>query len=510
MKKLTLTLTAMAVWAMAGAVIPQGYYNGLEGKKDIELKKAAKAPAAGHKEISYSSGTWDAFESTDVRVVNGVKCWWDMYSDNNVAISSGHPGLNVEHSVANSWWGGTKNAAYKDLFHLNPSDQNANSRKSNYPLAELESVTWTNGVTSVGKPKSGQGGGNSMGYEPADEYKGDFARVFMYMFTTYDDINWQAGKDWMFDTSNPLLLKPWAVDLILKWHRQDPVSQKELDRNEAIYKIQGNRNPYIDHPELAEYIWGNMKGTVYHLNGAVDPTPVDPTPVDPTPDDPTPTPEDPSTLLYCDFERGMDTIVASDGWYNIAAAGNLTWFTKAFGGNTYASASAYKGSTTGVPYEMWLITPKVTVPEDGAVLTFRTQGAYGVLTSHLEVYTMDSSNPNTAKVQKLPAAICTPNPSGSATIYSDWKDSGDVALAPGAQYIGFKYISTTAAADGSATYCVDDVKITGKVSTGVSNVISTEGQRVFTVDGREIAPADMTHGIYILVSAGGRTQKILR
>lgn len=510
MKILTLTLAAITLWGMAGAAVPSGYYNSLEGKKDLELKRAAKALAAGHKEINYSSGTWDAFESTDVRVSGGQKYWWDMYSNNSVLISSGHPGMNVEHSVANSWWGGTKNAAYKDLFHLNPSDITANSRKSNYPLAELADETWTNGVTHVGHPKSGQGGGNNWAFEPADEYKGDFARAFMYMFTTYDDIGWQASKGWMFDTSEPLLLQKWAADLLLKWSRQDPVSQKEIDRNDAVYKVQGNRNPYIDHPELAEYIWGTMKGQAYSLTGTV--TPADPDPEDPTPTDPDPQdPVDTNVLLSCDFEQSMDVIASNGGWANLAVKGDLTWFTKAFGGNQYASASAYKGTEDKAPYEIWLITPRVEVPEDGAVLTFRTQGAYGVDTSSLEVYTMDSSNPPTAKMTKLPAAICVPNANGAKPVYSDWCPSGEVALTPGAQYIGFRYYSSTVGATGSSTYCLDDVKIEAKINTGITTLSpDAEGVSIYTIDGRRIEASEMGRGIYILVSPAGNTSKVMR
>lgn len=89
---------------------------------------------------------------TDVKVVNGKNYWWDMYSNELVLVSSGHGGLNIEHSVANSWWEGTKNDAYKDIHHLNPSNATANSRKGNFPLGKVGTVTWTNGVTTVGKP----------------------------------------------------------------------------------------------------------------------------------------------------------------------------------------------------------------------------------------------------------------------------------------------------------------------------------------------------------------------
>ena len=182
-----------------------------------------------------------------------------------VRIGNTIGGMNIEHSVAKSWWDGVKNDAYHDLHHLNPSDQNANSRKSNYPLAELESVSWDNGVAFVGKATIN--GSSTNAFEPCDEYKGDFARTYMYMFTCYQNLTYK--QTWMnYENSAYPTLKPWAVDLLLKWHKQDPVSQKEVDRNNAVYKIQGNRNPYVDYPQLAEYVWGDSVNYTFSLNGA--------------------------------------------------------------------------------------------------------------------------------------------------------------------------------------------------------------------------------------------------
>ncbi len=276
------TLTA-ALALSAGAAernIPSGYYSGLDGKKGSELKRAAYNAIKSHKEISYGDNTWSAFRNTDVRS-DGT--WWDIYSNEKRYASSGHGGMNIEHAVANSWWGGTKNAAYKDINHLYPSDANANSRKSNYPLGETDNPTWTNGVTIIGKPKNGHGGQGGYIYEPADEYKGDNARTYFYMATCYPDITWRTDQpSWgiMFEKQDYPTLVAWGQELLLRWNQTDVVSQKEIDRNEAIYKEQGNRNPFIDFPELAEYIWGDKKDVAFdlkaHLNGeggGDDPTP---------------------------------------------------------------------------------------------------------------------------------------------------------------------------------------------------------------------------------------------
>ena len=237
------------------------------------MKTALYELIKDHKVISYGSGessTWGAFYTTDAAVENGQRRVLDMYSNEKRYFGSkgsAVSGMNIEHSVAKSWWGGNKNNAYCDIHHLNPSDQNANSRKSNYPLGELTSVSWDNGVTFVGKANID---GSSMNaYEPCDEYKGDFARVFMYMFTCYQDLTWEYT--WMnYEKNTYPTLKPWAVELLLKWHKQDPVSDKEVNRNNAVYAVQGNRNPFVDYPQLADYVWGDSINYVFHLTGEVE------------------------------------------------------------------------------------------------------------------------------------------------------------------------------------------------------------------------------------------------
>lgn len=110
-------------------------------------------------------------------------------------------------------------------------------------------------------------------FEPADEYKGDFARAIFYMATVYDDLTWVY--DYMFVSNTYPSLVPWAVNMLLQWSRQDPVSQKEIDRNNAVEQYQGNRNPFIDFPQLAEYIWGTRMAETFRISDQenLDPTP---------------------------------------------------------------------------------------------------------------------------------------------------------------------------------------------------------------------------------------------
>ena len=163
----------------------------------------------------------------------------------------------------------------------------ANQAKSNWPLGKVDmtaSTKYNNGVSIVGYPVTGQGGGSQSVFEPADEYKGDFARTYFYMVTCYQDLTWVTKYSWMMEQNTYPTLKGWASKLLLEWHRNDPVSEKEINRNEVVYSIQNNRNPFIDHPELAEYIWGNKVGQTFNGgSGSQQPT-GDPNLVTPTND----------------------------------------------------------------------------------------------------------------------------------------------------------------------------------------------------------------------------------
>ena len=264
----------LSLCATVAADVPHNYYTALDGKKKEALKTAAHEVIRPHTVVTYNSLFPTQFPKTDVypELYNGQKRWWEMYSDNVYYVSRGWSGMNREHSFPKSWWGGDNNEAYTDLFHLYPSESDANMAKSNYPLGEVEDATFDNGVTRVGYAVSGQGGGAGKVFEPADEYKGDFARTYFYVVTAYQDFTWKYT--YMAQQGDYPTLKPWAVDLLLDWHRRDPVSQKEIDRNEAVYKIQGNRNPFIDFVELAEYIWGSRTSETFYIadqGGAITP-----------------------------------------------------------------------------------------------------------------------------------------------------------------------------------------------------------------------------------------------
>ncbi len=286
MKRYLLPLFILFLSLGASAGYTEGYYRGLDGKRKEALKTAVKSAVRNHTALEYYSLP-DYWQFSDVypELYDGCKRWWDMYSDAVYLIKAGQTGrgsfsankMQREHSVPKSWWKQNGSVeytpAYSDMWNLYPSDGAANQAKLNYPLGPVSSPTYDNGVTRVGGTRAGFGGGSAYVFEPGNEYKGDFARAFFYMATVYDDINWVIN--YMFQKNSYPTLRDWAVNMLLDWARQDPVSQKEIDRNNVVEQYQGNRNPFVDFPELAEYIWGTRTNETFYIadQAGSDPTP---------------------------------------------------------------------------------------------------------------------------------------------------------------------------------------------------------------------------------------------
>ena len=275
-------ITCLAVMAEA---IPAGFYDGINGKQDAELKTTLSLLVRGGERYDYgvttyhtssnppewekgdlkAYGTWQALPFTDYLPGGQV---WDMYSNSTRYYPNrlGDSGcsLNIEHCLPKSWWGGTVNEAYKDLYNLNPSDQRANSQKSNYaPGHVTKGDKFDNG--SFRMAKANTSGYGYICWEPAEEYRGDFARAYFYMATAYEYLEWTAYPDYISNASYLMFSEP-IQQVLLDWHRPDPVSDNECCRMDYISDIQGNRNPFIDYPELVEYIWGDKKGQAVDLN----------------------------------------------------------------------------------------------------------------------------------------------------------------------------------------------------------------------------------------------------
>jgi len=245
------------------------YASSLQGKKKAELKAAIYALTSPTSVLDYGSGagsTWSGFYKTD-RYDDG-KCR-DRYSNDIryfTTQTSAISGMNIEHSFPKSWWGGSENNAYKDLFNLMPCEAKINSSKSNYGMGKVTAAATDNGCTKVGSGKAGTTNANL--WEPADKWKGDFSRGYMYMATAHQNLCNQYTSEGLksLEKNTWPTLQTWAYTLYLEWIREDRVDQIEVDRNNAVYDIQKNRNLFVDFPQLAEYVWGDS------IDVAFDPT----------------------------------------------------------------------------------------------------------------------------------------------------------------------------------------------------------------------------------------------
>ena len=389
-----ITLLGALVFSLAlmAEAIPANYYDAIDGKQDSVLKSQLSLIVRGGERYEYgvttyhtsskpgewekgdlkAYGTWQALPSTDMHP-DGIV--WDMYSNcvryyPNKLGDSGCS-LNIEHCLPKSWWGGTVNEAYKDLFNLNPSDQRANSQKSNYPPGHVKTGDkFDNGSFKMAKANTS--GYGYICFEPAPEYRGDFARAYFFVATAYEYLEWTAYSDYISNASY-LMFSDSIQKVLLDWHRADPVSDKEICRADQISSIQHNRNPFIDYPELVEYIWGNRKGQAVNL-----------------------------ATLECAFETGtcVDSITPEPSPIAYDTLINLPAITAALvnaipGGNANsgiqsngnASISMGKSATDG---EISFSEISLT---DTAVLAFRASPYNSATSMQLDIYINDNSTP---------------------------------------------------------------------------------------------------------------------
>jgi endonuclease I len=248
------------------AQIPAGYYSSTQGLKGQALRNELHEIIKNNFVIPYS-GLWSVFPFTDSKANGKV---WDIYSfvpggsqpyeytfganqcGNYTAESHCY---NREHSWPQSWFAGAVGPD-SDLFHIYPTDGFVNAKRGNFPYGNVGSSTWT----SLNGSKLGNcvnPGYSSTVFEPINEFKGDLARTFFYMTTRYldEDASWSSSP-----ATNKCEILLWQRNVLLQWHHQDPVSQKEIARNDSIYRYQGNRNPFIDAPAFADSIWLSVVG----------------------------------------------------------------------------------------------------------------------------------------------------------------------------------------------------------------------------------------------------------
>jgi endonuclease I len=267
---------AIILWLLAvkslTAQIPSGYYNQASGLNGAALKTALHHVIRNHQVISYN-GLWTAFYSSDDKLSGKV---WDIYSDvpdgtppyeydfgaDQCAITPGVENYcyNREHSFPQSYFGSSSSdTIYTDLFQLYPTDSYVNSRRNNYPYGIVGTPTWISQNGSRLGPCTAAGYSGTV-FEPLNAFKGDLARTYFYIATRYQHemAGWttlNSYGDAILDSTAYPCFENWFLTMLLQWNAADPVSQKEIDRNNAVYALQGNRNPFIDHPEYVDIIW---------------------------------------------------------------------------------------------------------------------------------------------------------------------------------------------------------------------------------------------------------------
>jgi endonuclease I len=219
-----------------------GYYNPVNGLTGTALKTALHNLIDNNTYSSYDGAKLFLFQDLDNN--NGVvRC---VYTGQDYTVSSSYDGSsnpNTEHTYAQSWFTTSEESIKKaDVHHLFVSNSSVNSSRGNLPFDIVTNVGTTypsyNGYVS----KRGTNSSGDTVFEPADQHKGNLARALLYFNVRYDQTLSQGGVD--------------MLETLLLWHNADPVDAAELARNTLVYGHQGNRNPFVDHPEYVSYIWG--------------------------------------------------------------------------------------------------------------------------------------------------------------------------------------------------------------------------------------------------------------
>ncbi|MFA6468270.1 MAG: endonuclease [Bacteroidota bacterium] len=337
------------------------YYESAYKLYGTALRTALHNIIKGHTVVSYAS-LWTHMQTTDKKPNGKV---WDMYSDvpggtlpYEFTFSTDQCGLysvegdcyNREHSWPKSWFNDVS-PPYSDLFHLFPTDGKVNGIRSNYPYGNVGVVN----TVSLNGSKLGQSivpGYSKTVFEPIDAYKGDLARAQMYMSVRYylEDGTWSFS-----DATNKSDLVSWYAGLLYSWHIKDSVSTKEINRNQAVYGIQKNRNPFIDHPEFAAEIW--QTGMAPALVSISSPT---------------------VTTVILDFSRYLDSTAAvtKENFiidHSVGTAAEVTWGVNGDISQIMVTTSPLKPETT---YTLQIKNLKSinNVPMPETSITFKTSG----------------------------------------------------------------------------------------------------------------------------------------
>lgn len=478
------------------------YYSAANKTKGAELKTALHKIIKKHKERKYDD-LWKDFHATDKRSDGKV---WDMYSS-VTSYTFGKPaqganahgegdGYNREHSFPKSWFNNGY-PMYTDLFHLYPVDVHLNTRRSNNPYGETKGERFTSkeGWSKLGACTTP--GYSGTVFEPNDEYKGDLARTYFYMVTAYEDriSGWrktEGVKATLNGTTYPAFTE-WQLKMLLRWAKADPVSEKEIARNNAVYGIQENRNPFIDFPGLEVYVWGDSVNRMIDLlayknpyTGQKDTTGIDSTLI--IPKDTITTPKD---------STGSGTI--PDGAFTYVKLTDLsqlkhgsTCILVAVTKNVAMAVSSKKGSMGYVSVEV--LNDKInfsTLPEGLLPLRVNKTGVYYTFQTPTNTYLSCLENKNV-----LHTSEAATEPSAQWTIELEEDGAANISNAS----IPSRHIRYNASSPRFSTYTSKQTPVTifvaKEIATGVNSVLrptDTNATR-YDLSGR---PAHRQRGLLI-------------
>lgn len=304
MKKITWIISLLTFVVLAANA--QGpnetgtYYKRVHGKHGAALKTAFYEIIKNPSVLTYAD-LWDAYKISDVREIDGQQVIWDMYSSisrypiDTKLHGNGQPegtkGFQREHSMPKSWFNPVERNSsnqltyndikpmYSDIVHVIPAEGYVNNKRSNYPYGENKGEWYKSAEDFSIMGDCTYSGYTGRCFEPNDEYKGDLARIYFYMVTCYEKKTptwtgdycgtWTGEMFNLDDDDSYQPFAPWALKILIEWAAKDPVSEKELARNNAIWQLQGNRNPFVDYPGLETFIWGDNADVDFSYDGTI-------------------------------------------------------------------------------------------------------------------------------------------------------------------------------------------------------------------------------------------------
>lgn len=278
--------------ALAIAQAPAEYYSGTESLTGYALKTklhdiiSTKTYNYHYDDLKTLYGQTDIDKYYDYGVDNTTYLL-DIYSNNptgttayhytlnNIIGSANAEGLgwNREHMMPQSSFNSAY-PMYSDLFFVVPTDARINQLRSNYPYGKAGATVYYNFTNGSKQASNGTPNATYTGrvFEPVDRFKGDVARALLYFAVRYEGklgaFNFTTNAADPTKDQNPLdgteekAYENWYIAMLLNWHQQDPVSQREIDRNNSVFNIQKNRNPFVDHPEWVSAIWNQTSDNV--------------------------------------------------------------------------------------------------------------------------------------------------------------------------------------------------------------------------------------------------------